>query len=245
MRTPLVAITLAAFLCRGTTSFSVEAPRNLPISDKRPSVTRRGFVSAAAAAAAALFLTEAPCSADETTPDGVTLFTSPSGLKYIELKEGTGKSPRYGQLLTISYTAYVKLPNKDKQKFDSNIFLLKHGNGRTVAGLDEGLHTMKKGGVRRLIVPPKLGYVDIGLGPLPSMPWNRWRLNQLLDQMVEVKGGNLIFDVELKGILDDEADQGYYEDRSLTPEEFDTLRNNLQQKAAKAAAAGAALPETV
>mmetsp|Transcript_12572 Transcript_12572/g.18606 ORF Transcript_12572/g.18606 Transcript_12572/m.18606 type:complete len:192 (+) Transcript_12572:389-964(+) len=118
------------------------------------------------------------------------------------------------------------------QEFDSdNAFLVKHGNGRILPGLDEGLHTIRVGGKRRIIVPPKLGFVSNGLGPLPEAPWGRYKLNQLLNQMVEVKGGNLVFDVELRSAFDDEADQGYYEDRSLTPEQFQTLRNNFERGA--------------
>ena len=127
-------------------------------------------------------------------------------------------------------------------------YLLKHGNGRTLAGLDEGLHTMKVGGKRRILIPPKLGFVDTGLGPLPEMPWNRYKLNQLLDQMVEVQGGTVIYEVTLLGVIPDEADQGYYSDASLTPEDFATLRENLRikgnegrikQRAEEAAAANA------
>uniref|UniRef100_A0A6U3SBH4 peptidylprolyl isomerase n=1 Tax=Ditylum brightwellii TaxID=49249 RepID=A0A6U3SBH4_9STRA len=180
----------------------------------------------------------ASTSADE---GGVKLFTTKSGLKYIELREGTGPTPKYGQLCSISYKAYIKLPDSvssDKkistklQEFDSdNAFLVKHGNGRILPGLDEGLHTIRVGGKRRIIVPPKLGFVSNGLGPLPETPWGRYKLNQLLNQMVEVKGGNLVFDVELRSAFDDEADQGYYEDRSLTPEQFQTLRNNFERGA--------------
>jgi FKBP-type peptidyl-prolyl cis-trans isomerase len=170
-----------------------------------------------------------------------TLFKTPSGLKYIELSEGTGPSPRYGQLCTIAYTAYIQLPpNKNNPKpsleqYDQSTgFLTKHGNGRLLSGLDEGLHTIKVGGQRRIIIPPKLGFVDIGLGPIPDLPWNRSKLNGLLDKMVAVSGGNLVYDVTLLQVLDDEADQGYYEDDSLSPQDFDTLRKNLQEKAAKA-----------
>jgi len=132
--------------------------------------------------------------------------------------------------------AYVKLPatienTKPKRKlFDSDKgYLLKHGNGRLIPGLDEGLHTMKMGGIRRLIIPPKLGYVSVGLGPIPEYPLARYTLNRLLDKMVDMKGGNFVFDVEIKSIIEDEADQGYYNDDSLTPEEFQILRTNLEK----------------
>ncbi len=55
--------------------------------------------------------------------------------------------------------------------------------------------------------------------------------------MVELKGGNTIFDVEMKSIIEDEADQGYYDDESLSPENFNTLRQNLEASQQAAAAA--------
>lgn len=192
-----------------------------------------------------------PSSATSTnlnpSSSGVTLFKTKSGLQYIELEKGTGPSPNYGNFVTISYKAYVKLPdgntknlNSSLQEYDSDSsYLVKHGNGRMIPGLDEGLHTMKVGGKRRVIIPAKLGYVGPGvLGPLPDSPYGRYRLNKLLDSMVEVRGGNVIFDVELKSVVVDEADQGYYEDDSLTPEQFNALRVNLQQQAKTAKAQG-------
>jgi len=170
-----------------------------------------------------------------TTEEGVKLYSTKSGLKYIILKEGSpaGPSPRYGQLVTIAYKSFIKLPNVDLEQYDSDKgYLLKHGNGRYIPGLDEGLHTMKVGEKRRLIIPPKLGYVGPGvLGPLPQSPWGRYQLNKLLDQMIEVKAGSVVLDVELRNIMDDEADQGYYEDDSLSPEDFNILRDNLSAKA--------------
>lgn len=171
--------------------------------------------------------------------DGVKLFTTRSGLKYIILKESpieAPPTPRYGQFVTVSYKSYVKLPQSDLQAYDSDKnYLMKHGNGRYLPGLDEGLHTMKLGEKRRIIIPPKLGYVGPGvLGPLPESPIGRFKLNRLLDQMIEVKAGNVVIDVELKNIMDDEADQGYYEDDSLTPDEFNQLRANLSEKAKNA-----------
>ena len=164
---------------------------------------------------------------------GFTVVKTPSGLKYIDLQEGTGSSPAYGNLCSVSYKAYVKLPGNDAkpQPFDqTDAYLIKHGNGRTIAGLDEGLHTMRVGGLRRVIIPPKLGFVDVGLGPLPEMPWDRARLNNLLDQMVARSGGTIIYEVRLKSVIEDEADLGYYQDDSLTPEQFATLRENLRIK---------------
>ena len=189
------------------------------------------------AATAAATATSTAALADETTSQA-TLLQLPSGLKFIDLKEGTGPTPEYGQLCSIAYKGYIKLPaskdnaNPQPQLFgQSPAYLLKHGNGRTIAGLDQGLHTLRVGGTRRLIIPAKLGYTQTGLGPLPPSPWDRFRLNNLLDDMVKYQGGNLVFEVTLLSAIDDEADQGYYSDGSLTPEDFETLKLNIQRKA--------------
>jgi len=166
-----------------------------------------------------------------TDGEGVTLYKTSSGLKYIELEPGreSAPTPRYGQLCIISYKGYLKLPNaKEKEQFDSyKSYILKHGNGRMVPGLDEGIHSMRPGGLRRIIIPPKLGFIQSGLGPLPQYPWDRRKLSSLLDRMVEQQGGNLVYDVRLEKVIDDEADQGYYDDAELSEEEMAELQEKL------------------
>jgi len=180
-----------------------------------------------------------PSPAKSTAPEGgVILYTTKSGLRYINLREGTGRTPQYGNLCQVSYQAYVKLPgeNAELQEYDSDkAYLIKHGNGRIIPGLDEGLHTLAVGGKRRIIIPPKLGYIGPGvLGPLPDSPWGRAKLNRLLDSMIEKRGGNVVVDVELRSVIPDEADQGYYEDSTINPEDFETLRQNLSSTAREA-----------
>lgn len=197
--------------------------------------SRRSF-STASAAAIAVSIFGRNFSA-RAADDEIPVFKTASGLKYIDLQVGTGVSPKYGQLCSIQYAAYIKLPasaknpNPKPQLFEKqSAYLLKHGNGRTIPGLDEGLHTMQVGGKRRLLIPPKLGYIENGLGPIPEYPWDRNKLNSLLTSMIEQSGGTVIFEVALLSAIDDEADQGYYSDDSLSPEDFDTLRKNLQKK---------------
>ncbi|KAL3772099.1 hypothetical protein ACHAW5_004937 [Stephanodiscus triporus] len=185
----------------------------------------------------------APPTSTASNVDGksVTVFKTKSGLQYIDIAEGAGATPKYGNFVSIAYKAYVKLPDAKGRSFKLDEFdhdegyLVKHGNGRTVPGLDEGLHTMRVGGKRRIIVPPKLGYVTSGLGPIPVGPYGRWKLNRLIDRMVELRGGNVIFDVVMNSVMEDEADQGYYTDESLSPEDFGTLRQNIEasQQAAR------------
>ena len=225
--------------------------QQLTDNNRRELLTSSVKTMAAAAAAAAVTATTAttsPAFAEEDnvktlkstsddagiTSGGVIMYKTSSGLKYIELEKGKEESPalRYGQLVVVSYTAYMKLPNsKEKEKFDScSGYVLKHGNGRLIPGFEEGLHTMKMGGLRRIIIPPKLGFIRSGLGPMPVYPWDRRKLNNLLDEMVTQRGGNLVYDVRLENYFDDEADQGYYDDAELSKEELEELERRLLKR---------------
>lgn len=158
-------------------------------------------------------------------------FQTKSGLKYFDLREGDiDVSPRYGQLVSFHYSGYYRAPSDDKlDLFDSSYmsegkspFLHKHGNGRLIRGIDEGLHTMKVGGKRRVIIPKSIGYTEIGLGPLPADPQNRKKLGNYID-FLDRDEGELIFDLELLLVADDENDQGYYEDEPVSQDDVRKL----------------------
>lgn len=117
--------------------------------------------------------------ANNTMSDANTVTTD-SGLKYVQLKEGTGATPKSGQTVSVHYTGTLE----DGTKFDSSRdrgkpFSFKLGAGQVIKGWDEGISNMKVGERRQLIIPPELGYGARGAGGV--IPPN----------------ATLIFDVEL------------------------------------------------
>lgn len=118
-----------------------------------------------------------------TDVDEADYTVTDSGLKYYDLVEGEGETPQVGQTVIVHYTGWLQ----DGTKFDSSIdrgtpfnFIL--GTGSVIPGWDEGVSTMKVGGVRQLVIPPELGYGESGAGA--TIP----------------PGATLVFEVELLGI---------------------------------------------
>jgi FKBP-type peptidyl-prolyl cis-trans isomerase FklB len=103
--------------------------------------------------------------------------TLPSGLQYKVLAEGSGKSPKAADQVTVNYKGTLI----DGTEFDNSY---KRGTPATfqvnkvVRGWTEALQLMKEGAKWQLFIPPQLGYGDRGAGPVPP-------------------NSTLIFDVEL------------------------------------------------
>ena len=93
------------------------------------------------------------------------VVTTASGLKYEDVKEGTGPAAAKGDTVDVHYTGWLK----DGKKFDSSKdrgqpFTFPLGAGRVIKGWDEGVQGMKVGGTRVLVIPPQLGYGARGAG---------------------------------------------------------------------------------
>jgi len=100
-----------------------------------------------------------------TTNSEDNVVTTDSGLKYVQLKEGDGATPKTGQTVVVHYTGTLENGEKFDSSRDRNQpFSFKLGVGQVIKGWDEGLSTMKVGERRKLIIPPELGYGARGAG---------------------------------------------------------------------------------
>ena len=101
--------------------------------------------------------------------------TTPSGLSYDDLTIGTGARPYRGQSVKVHYTGWIYVDGVKGAQIDSSLdrgepIVFPVGNGVVIKGWDEGVASMNFGGVRRLIIPPELGY---GVqGQPPTIPAN-------------------------------------------------------------------------
>ena len=95
--------------------------------------------------------------------------TTPTGLKYTDMKVGTGAEAVKGVFVEVHYTGWLYVNGKRDKKFDSSVdrnqpFSFQLGAHEVIAGWEEGVQGMKVGGKRELIIPPKLAYGERGAG---------------------------------------------------------------------------------
>jgi len=106
--------------------------------------------------------------------------TLPSGLEYKVLKEGSGKTPKATDEVTVNYRgAFI-----DGTEFDSSYtrgIPLAFQIDKVIPGWKEALLLMQEGSKWQLFIPPQLGYGEQGAGPIPP-------------------GSALIFEIELLAV---------------------------------------------
>ena len=103
---------------------------------------------------------------------GVNLGASrrtPGGTYVRDIRVGEGAEARAGQTVSVHYRGTLA----DGTEFDANApgeqpFTFALGEGRVIAGWDEGVAGMRVGGERQLVIPSSMGYGERGTGPIPG-----------------------------------------------------------------------------
>ena len=92
--------------------------------------------------------------------------TLPSGLQYKILAEGSGKTPKATDEVTVNYKGTLV----DGSEFDNSYKRGAPANFRVdkvIRGWTEALQLMKEGSKWQLFIPPELGYGERGAGSVP------------------------------------------------------------------------------
>ncbi len=88
-------------------------------------------------------------------------------LQIEDLKIGTGAEAKSGQSVTVHYVGTLTTGSKfDSSRDRGEGFDFKLGAGMVIKGWDLGVAGMQVGGVRKLTIPPELGYGARGYPPV-------------------------------------------------------------------------------
>ncbi|XP_051122094.1 peptidyl-prolyl cis-trans isomerase FKBP19, chloroplastic [Andrographis paniculata] len=138
-----------------------------------------------------------------------------SGLQYKDLRVGTGPTPNTGETVVIDWDGYTigyygrifEARNKTKGGSfvgeDKDFYKFRLGSQEVIPAFEEAVSGMALGGVRRIIVPPELGYPENDYnkkGPRPTT----FSGQRALDFVLRNQGlidKTLLFDIELLKIV--------------------------------------------
>jgi FKBP-type peptidyl-prolyl cis-trans isomerase FkpA len=134
-------------------------------------------------AVCALILGAAACADGPTSP-------SSAPFSQLDIRLGTGAEATPGKTISVNYTGWLYDASKTDLKglqFDSSVGLnplvFALGTGSVIDGFDQGATGMKVGGIRRIVIPPSLGYGPARNNSIPA-------------------GATLVFEVELLDVTD-------------------------------------------
>jgi FKBP-type peptidyl-prolyl cis-trans isomerase len=143
--------------------------------------TSRCFLDPSGPSVPTVYQGSATPTAGPTTAPKVngTPVTLQDGLRYVDIKGGSGPVAKSGSMVTVNYTgwlvstcqkfdrSYDSHPDQSGQSQPPQPFSVQPGKGMVLKGWEEGLIGIKAGGLRRLFIPSALAYGDQGAGPLP------------------------------------------------------------------------------
>jgi len=109
------------------------------------------------------------CGKEKAVNNTLPVVQETDKLQIKTIKEGKGEVAKKGSYVIVHYTGAFT----DGTKFDSSLdrgqpFNFTLGGGQVIAGWDQGVEGMKVGEIRRLIIPPRLGYGPNDFGPIPG-----------------------------------------------------------------------------
>ena len=88
-------------------------------------------------------------------------------LKTEDVKVGTGTEATAGKTVTVHYVGTLTSGSKfDSSRDRDEGFTFRLGAGQVIEGWDKGVAGMKVGGVRKLTIPPEMGYGVRGYPPV-------------------------------------------------------------------------------
>ncbi|CAH2072852.1 unnamed protein product [Thlaspi arvense] len=140
---------------------------------------------------------------------------TPSGLQYKDLRVGTGPIPKKGQKVVVDWDGYTigyygrifEARNKTKggsfEGDEKEFFKFTLGSNEVIPAFEEAVSGMALGGVRRLVVPPELGYPENDYNKSAPRP-TTFSGQRALDFVLRNQGlidKTLLFDVELLKIV--------------------------------------------
>ena len=91
---------------------------------------------------------------------------TPSGLRFIVRRIGSGPLPRRGSTVTVHYASRLLAGEKfDSSRDRGQPVILRLGSGESIAGMEEALLAMRAGEQRTVIIPYWLAYGERGRPP--------------------------------------------------------------------------------
>jgi len=126
----------------------------------------------------------------------------PSGVILADLRPGSGPAVQEGSRVNLQWV--LRKSNGyfvDSSEVNGGVpFIFTVGDGAAIRGVEEGVRGMRQGGVRRLLIPPSLAYVD-GLddgkpGPLPVGFGPRQQMRRVQNVRKDVPGEYVYLEVQ-------------------------------------------------
>ena len=126
-----------------------------------------------------------------------------SGVIYADISVGSGDPVKEGSKVNLQWV--LRRSNgyfvDSSAVSDSIPFIFTVGKGDAIAGCDEGIRGMRVGGTRRILIPPRLAWIE-GIqdgkpGPLPAGFGPRQQMRRVMETRIDVPGEYIFLEVKV------------------------------------------------